>query len=64
MAKPRSRPLSSRKGVIITFAQYYATGPEKLWATIFVAAILGILFFIVIRAAELLVLRGRPGVGE
>ena len=35
--------------VIITFNQYYATGPEKLWATIFVAAILGILFFIVIR---------------
>ncbi len=50
--------------VIITFNQYYATGPEKLWATIFVAAILGILFFVVIRGAELLVLRGRPGVGE
>ncbi len=50
--------------VIITFNQYYATGPEKLWATIFVAAILGILFFLVIRVAELLVLRGRPGVGE
>ena len=50
--------------VIITFNQYYATGPEKLWATIFVAAILGILFFVVIRAAELVVLRGRPGVGS
>jgi NitT/TauT family transport system permease protein len=50
--------------VIITFNQYYATGPEKLWATIFVAAILGILFFLVIRAAELVVLRGRPGAGE
>ena len=43
---------------------YNATGPEKLWATIFMAAILGILFFVVIRAAELVVLRGRPGVGS
>lgn len=50
--------------VIITFTQYYATGPEKLWATIFVAAILGILFFVVIRVAEMLVLRGRPGTGS
>ncbi len=49
--------------VIITFTQYYATGPEKLWATIFVAAILGILFFVVIRVAEILVLRGRTGAG-
>jgi NitT/TauT family transport system permease protein len=48
--------------VITTFNQYYATGPEKLWAAIFVAGILGILFFTVIRIAEILVLRGRPGV--
>jgi len=48
--------------VITTFNQYYATGPEKLWAAIFVAGILGILFFTVIRVAEILVLRGRPGV--
>ena len=50
--------------VIITFNQYYATGPEKLWATIFVAAVLGILFYLVIRVAELVMLRGRPGVGQ
>jgi len=50
--------------VIITFNQYYATGPEKLWATIFVAAVLGILFYLVIRGAELVMLRGRPGVGR
>ncbi len=48
--------------VITTFNQYYATGPEKLWAAIFVAGILGVLFFTVIRIAEILVLRGRPGV--
>ena len=49
--------------VITTFNQYYATGPEKLWAAIFVAGLLGVMFFIVIRVAEMLVLRGRPGVG-
>ena len=48
--------------VITTFNQYYATGPEKLWAAIFVAGLLGVMFFIVIRVAEMLVLRGRPGV--
>jgi NitT/TauT family transport system permease protein len=47
--------------VIITFNQYYITGPEKLWAAIIVSALLGIVFFLCVRAAELLVLRGRPG---
>ncbi len=46
--------------VISTFNQYYATGPEKLWTAILAAALLGIAFFSVIRAAEILVLRGRP----
>lgn len=45
--------------VIITFAQYYITGPEKLWATIIASALLGIAFFIVIHLVELLTLRGR-----
>jgi NitT/TauT family transport system permease protein len=47
--------------VITTFNQYYATGPEKLWTAIFAASLLGIAFFSVIRAVEILVLRGRPG---
>jgi NitT/TauT family transport system permease protein len=47
--------------VITTFNQYYATGPEKLWTAILAASLLGIAFFSVIRAAEILVLRGRPG---
>ena len=47
--------------VITTFNQYYATGPEKLWAAIIVASLLGVAFFLVIRAAEIIVLRGRPG---
>ncbi len=45
--------------VITTFAQYYITGPEKLWAAILAAALLGIAFFFVLRTAELLTLRGR-----
>ncbi|HEY4190182.1 MAG TPA: ABC transporter permease [Candidatus Limnocylindrales bacterium] len=48
--------------VITTFNQYYSTGPEKLWAAIFVSGVLGIAFFLVIRVAEIIVLRGRPGV--
>lgn len=45
--------------VITTFNQYYITGPEKLWAAIIAAALLGIAFFACIRVAEILVLRGR-----
>jgi len=48
--------------VITTFNQYYATGPEKLWAAIFVAAVLGVVFFLLVRIAEILALRGRPGI--
>jgi NitT/TauT family transport system permease protein len=47
--------------VIITFNQYYITGPEKLWAAIVAAAILGIVFFLCIRAVEVYTLRGRAG---
>jgi NitT/TauT family transport system permease protein len=50
--------------VIITFNQYYTSGPEKLWAAIFAAALLGIVFFLCVRAAEILALRGRPGAAE
>jgi NitT/TauT family transport system permease protein len=50
--------------VIITFNQYYITGPEKLWASIVAAAILGITFFLCVRALEVLALRGRPRAAE
>jgi NitT/TauT family transport system permease protein len=50
--------------VITTFNQYYITGPEKLWAAIVAAAILGIVFFLVIRVVEIAVLRGRPGAAD
>ena len=46
--------------VIINFNNQYITGPEKLWAAIVASALLGIVFFGLIRLAELFVLRGRP----
>jgi NitT/TauT family transport system permease protein len=45
--------------VIITFNQYYITGPEKLWAAIIVAGLLGITFYLIIAALEWVVLHGR-----
>jgi NitT/TauT family transport system permease protein len=44
---------------IINFNQQYITGPEKLWATILVAALTGILFFIAVRIAEIVTTRRR-----
>jgi len=49
---------------IINFDQQYITGPEKLWAAILVASLLGVTFFVMIRALELVALRGRPGAAE
>ena len=51
-------------GAIINFNQQYITGPEKLWAAILVSSLLGISFFLVIRVAEVVTLRGRPGAAE
>jgi NitT/TauT family transport system permease protein len=45
--------------VITTFNQYYITGPEKLWAAILAASLLGVVFFGCIRLAEVVMLRGR-----
>ena len=47
---------------LMFFSQQYAISPEKLWASIFVTAALGILFYLAIVGAEMLVLRGRTGV--
>jgi NitT/TauT family transport system permease protein len=44
-------------GMILNFNQYYITGPEKLWAAILVAALVGIFFFVLVALAERLVLR-------
>jgi NitT/TauT family transport system permease protein len=49
---------------ILTFNQQYITGPEKLWATIIAAAVVGIVFFLLVRLAEVIVLRTRGGVAR
>lgn len=49
---------------ILNFNEQYTSAPEKLWAAILVASLLGISFFLAVRLAELLALRGRPIVAE
>ncbi len=44
---------------IIQFNQQFTSGPEKLWATVFICAALGITFFGLVRIAEMVVLRNR-----
>lgn len=45
---------------IISFNQQYITDPARLWSAIFVSALLGITFYLVVRLVELRILRGRP----
>ena len=45
--------------VILTFNQYYITGPEKLWAAIIASGLLGITFYVLVSIVEHFVLRGR-----
>jgi NitT/TauT family transport system permease protein len=44
---------------VLSFAQYYTTAPAKLWATILVAATLGISAFVLVHLAETWFLRHR-----
>ena len=47
---------------ILDYNQTYITGPERLWATIMVTALLGIAFYLLVRLAEAWYLRHRaPG---
>jgi NitT/TauT family transport system permease protein len=60
-------PVGSAAGlgvVIINAAQYYTFRPTNLWAAILVAALLGIVFYIVIVGAERVVLRGQRAVED
>jgi len=50
--------------VLDTYNQYYATGPEKLWAAIIACGVLGVAFFLFVRLLEVIVLRGRPGAAD
>jgi NitT/TauT family transport system permease protein len=47
-------------GAILNFAQYYSFEPANLWATNIIAALLGICFFLVVVAAERIVVRRAP----
>lgn len=44
---------------ILDFNSYYITGPGRLWAAIIAAALVGILFYILIAALEWLTMRNR-----
>jgi NitT/TauT family transport system permease protein len=46
--------------VILNFNQYYATGPERLWAAILFASLTGMVFFLAITILERLVVGNRP----
>ena len=47
-------------GAIINYNQYYSLEPRNLWATNLVAAALGITFFLLVLAAEKIVVRRAP----
>ena len=47
-------------GAILNFAQYYTFQPQNLWAVNIIAALLGVLFFLVVVAAEKIVVRRAP----
>ena len=47
-------------GAILNFAQYYSFQPQNLWATNLIAALLGIVFFLIVVGAEKIVVRRAP----
>ncbi|HZQ81983.1 MAG TPA: ABC transporter permease subunit [Gaiellaceae bacterium] len=47
-------------GAIINFNQYYSIEPQELWATNVIAALLGIVFFVIVVLAEKLIVRRAP----
>jgi NitT/TauT family transport system permease protein len=47
-------------GAIINFNQYYSLEPQELWATNIVAALVGIIFFVIVVAAEKAIVRRAP----
>ena len=55
---PAGRPQGLGRA-IVNFNQQYITGPEKLWATILIASLVGMAFYLVVRAAEVVALRAR-----
>lgn len=46
--------------IILNFNQYYATGPERLWAGILFASFTGMIFFLIITILEKIFVRHQP----
>jgi NitT/TauT family transport system permease protein len=46
--------------IILNFNQYYATGPERLWASILFSALTGMVFFLVITILEKIFIHHQP----
>ena len=46
--------------IILNFNQYYATGPENLWASILFASLTGFIFFLIITLLEKFFVRHQP----
>jgi NitT/TauT family transport system permease protein len=61
IAEPPASIQDGLGGAIVNFNQYYLTSPESLWATIIIAALVGILFFGLVVVAEHLVVHRAPG---
>jgi NitT/TauT family transport system permease protein len=61
IAEPPASIQDGLGGAIVNFNQYYLTSPESLWATIIVAALVGILFFGVVVMGEHLFVHRAPG---
>jgi NitT/TauT family transport system permease protein len=51
-------------GAILNFNQYYISGPERLWATILVSAAVGIVFYLLVTAVEVVVLGSRRAASD
>ena len=47
-------------GAIINFNQYYSLEPQELWATNIVAALVGIIFFVIVVLVEKAVVHRPP----
>jgi len=47
--------------IILNFNQYYATGPEKLWASILFSSLAGMVFFLFVTLLEKIFVRHRAG---
>jgi len=60
IAEPPASIQDGLGGAIVNFNQYYLSSPASLWATIFIAALLGIGFFGLVSGAERILVSRAP----